>query len=127
MLFNILDLEQYQSDIIRSLRRVNSDYLQVGFYDSSFNPSIAQAMVQYQTVGAEESIALVYGTLIRLIIDQHQWKRKYVFVYLDQALALQGFISLRAYRLSPVALDHLKNEDDFSPEKLFMISSVVAD
>lgn len=89
-----LDLEQYQSDIIRSLRRVNSDYLQVGFYDSSFNPSIAQAMVQYQTVGVEESIALVY----------------------DQALALQGFISLRAYRLSPVALDHLKNEDDFSPE-----------
>ena len=56
-----LDLEQYQTDIIRNLRRVNSDYLQVGFYDSSFNRSLAQSMVSYQLSGVEESIALVYG------------------------------------------------------------------
>lgn len=89
-----LDVEQYQSDIIRSLRRVNSDYLQVGFYDSSFNRSLAQSMVPYQLSGVEESVALVY----------------------DQALALQGYISLKAYRLTPAALENLKIEEYFSPE-----------
>ncbi|CAF1392382.1 unnamed protein product [Adineta ricciae] len=89
-----LDLDQYQKDIIRNLRRVNSDYLLVGFYDSSFNPSIAQAMVEYQLSSVEESIALVY----------------------DQALAMQGYISLKAYRLTPAALENLKNEDYFSPD-----------
>jgi hypothetical protein len=57
----VVDLEQYQADIIRNLRRVNSDYLQVGFYDSSFNRSLAQSMVPYQLSGVEESIALIYG------------------------------------------------------------------
>jgi len=89
-----LDFEQYQTDIIRNLRRVNSDYLQVGFYDSSFNRSLAQSMVPYQLSGVEESIALVY----------------------DQALALQGYISLKAFRLTPAALENLKNEDYFSPD-----------
>ena len=56
-----LDFDHYQTEIIRSLRRVNSDYLQVGFYDSSFNRSLAQSMVPYQLSGVEESIALVYG------------------------------------------------------------------
>ncbi len=56
-----LDLEQYQADIMRNLRRVNSDYLQVGFYDSSFNRSLIQSMVPYQMSIVEESIALVYG------------------------------------------------------------------
>ncbi|CAF5206547.1 unnamed protein product, partial [Rotaria magnacalcarata] len=90
-----LDLEQYQADIIRSLRRVNSDYLQVGFYDSSFNRSLALCMVPHQLSGVEESVALVY----------------------DQALALQGYISLKAFRLTPAALDNLKNEEYFSPER----------
>lgn len=89
-----LDLEQYQSDFIRNLRRVNSDYLQVGFYDSSFNRSLPQAMVSYQLSIVEESVALVY----------------------DQALALQGYINLKAYRLTPAALENLKNEDYFSPD-----------
>jgi len=89
-----LDFEQYQTDIIRNLRRVNSDYLQVGFYDSSFNRSLAQSMVPYQLSGVEESIALVY----------------------DQALAVQGYISLKAYRLTPAALENLKIEDYFSPD-----------
>jgi hypothetical protein len=56
-----LDLEQYQGDIIRNLRRVNSDYLQVGFYESSFTRSLAQSMVPYQLSIVEESVALVYG------------------------------------------------------------------
>jgi translation initiation factor 3 subunit H len=89
-----LDFEQYQTDIIRNLRRVNSDYLQVGFYDSSFNRSLAQSMVPYQLSGVEESIALVY----------------------DQSLAMQGYISLKAYRLTPAALENLKIEDYFSPD-----------
>ncbi|CAF0752356.1 unnamed protein product [Rotaria sp. Silwood1] len=89
-----LDFELYQSEIIRNLRRVNSDYLQVGFYDSSFNRSLAQSMVPYQLSGVEESIALVY----------------------DQALALQGYISLKAYRLTLAALENLKNEEYFSPD-----------
>jgi len=59
--FLSLDLEQYQADIVRNLRRVNSDYLQVGFYDSSFNRSLAQSMVPYQLSIVEESIALIYG------------------------------------------------------------------
>jgi len=58
-----LDFEHYQAEIIRNLRRVNSDYLQVGFYDSSFNRSLAQSMVPYQLSGVEESVALVYGEL----------------------------------------------------------------
>jgi len=89
-----LDFDKYQTDIIHNLRRVNSDYLQVGFYDSSFNRSLAQSMVPYQLSGVEESIALVY----------------------DQALAVQGYISLKAYRLTPAALDNLKSEDYFSPD-----------
>lgn len=89
-----LDVKKYQLDIIKSLRRVNSDYLEVGFYDASFNRSLAQSMVPYQLTVAEESIALVY----------------------DHALALQGFISLKAYRLTPAALENLKNEEYFSPE-----------
>ncbi|CAF0729824.1 unnamed protein product [Rotaria sordida] len=89
-----LDFEQYQADIIRNLRRVNSDYLQVGFYDSSFNRLLVQSMVPYQLSGVEESIALVY----------------------DQALALQGYIKLKAYRLTPAALENLKNEEYFSPD-----------
>jgi hypothetical protein len=36
---------------------------------------------------------------------------------LDQALALQGYISLKAYRLTPAALENLKNEDYFSPDR----------
>ncbi|CAF3232428.1 unnamed protein product [Rotaria socialis] len=95
-----LDLEQYQADIIRSLRRVNSDYLQVGFYDSSFNRSLALCMVPHQLSGVEESVALVY----------------------DQALALQGYISLKAFRLTPAALDNLKNEEYFSPESAKLAS-----
>lgn len=59
--FFCLDFGKYQSDIIKSLRRVNSDYLEVGFYDASFNRSLAQSMVPYQSMVAEESIALVYG------------------------------------------------------------------
>ena len=63
MTINILylDFEQYQTEIMRNLRRVNSDYLQVGFYDSSFNRSFIQAMVPYQLFGVEGSIGLIYG------------------------------------------------------------------
>jgi len=39
------------------------------------------------------------------------------FFNLDQALALQGYISLKAYRLTPAALENLKNEDYFSPDR----------
>ena len=39
------------------------------------------------------------------------------FVDLDQTLALQGYISLKAYRLTPAALENLKSEDYFSPDK----------
>lgn len=106
-----LDLEQYQSDIIRSLRRVNSDYLQVGFYDSSFNRVLAQSMVPYQLSGVEESVALVYGTVDAIcLIDLRCF-------CLDQALALQGYISLKAYRLTAAALENLKNDEYFSPDR----------
>lgn len=54
-------MEKYQTDIIRNFRRVNSDYLEVGFYDCGFNRSMAQSMAQYQLSGVEESIALIYG------------------------------------------------------------------
>ena len=107
-----LDVEQYQADIIRNLRRVNSDYLQVGFYDSSFNRSLAQSMVPHQLSGVEESVALVYGTHFRLC-DGTRLHR----CDIDQALALQGYISLKAYRLTPAALENLKIEEYFSPEK----------
>jgi len=89
-----LDFGQYQRGFIKTLRRVNYDYLQVGFYDSSFNRSLAQSMVPYQLSEVEESIALVY----------------------DQALAAQGYISLKAFRLTAAALENLKNEDYFSPD-----------
>ncbi len=39
------------------------------------------------------------------------------FNYLDQALAVQGYISLKAYRLTPAALENLKNEEYFSPDR----------
>lgn len=36
---------------------------------------------------------------------------------LDQALAQQGYISLKAFRLTPAAVENLKNEDYFSPDR----------
>jgi hypothetical protein len=32
-------------------------------------------------------------------------------------LALQGYINLKAYRLTPAALENLKTEDYFSPDR----------
>jgi hypothetical protein len=69
-------------------------------------------MVPYQLSGVEESIALVYGEYILLVF----WE-KIFFFNLDQALALQGYISLKAFRLTPAALENLKNEDYFSPDR----------
>ena len=39
------------------------------------------------------------------------------FVFVDQALAVQGYIALKAYRLTPAAVDNLKIEDYFSPDR----------
>lgn len=70
-------------------------------------------MVQYQLSIVEESIALVYGWVVLC-----NWKKNNPTPFCaDQPLALQGYISLKAYRLTPAALENLKDETYFSPDK----------
>lgn len=52
----------------------------------------------------------------------HEGEEFTLFVFVDQALALQGYISLKAYRLTQAALDNLKSEDYFSPDRYYRMT-----
>lgn len=92
-----MDDEDFQLTMMRRLRQVNVDHQHVGWYQSAqfgnfLSPQLLESQFQYQT-SIEESICLVF----------------------DTAKTAQGFISMKAYRLTPEAIKMFK-ENDFSPD-----------
>ena len=62
---NTSPLGQYQRDMLSNLRKVNADYHQVGWYQSTYlGPHFSQVFLeshfQYQ-LEIEESVVLIYG------------------------------------------------------------------
>lgn len=79
--------------------RVNVDHFHVGWYQSAdvgnfLNLSLLESQYHYQT-SIEESVVLIY----------------------DTAKSARGFLTLKAYRLTPQAIQMYK-ENEFTPEAL---------
>lgn len=91
--------EQFQMEMLRCLREVNVDHLQVGWYTSTYlGTYISEALIQPQfdfQSQIEESIALVY----------------------DPVRTAQGAVSLRAFRLTQKFMDMYK-DSNFSVERV---------
>ncbi|CAK9800606.1 Eukaryotic translation initiation factor 3 subunit H [Anthophora quadrimaculata] len=95
----IIDEEEYQLAMMRRLRWVNVDHFHVGWYQSAdvgnfLNVSLLESQYHYQT-SIEESVVLIY----------------------DTAKSARGFLTLKAYRLTPQAIQMYK-EGEFTPEAL---------
>lgn len=78
--------EEFQSEMMRKLRMVNVDHLIVGWYQSAnfgnyFSPQLLESHFAYQT-SIEESVCLIY----------------------DTGKNNKGFLSVKAFRLKPMAL-----------------------
>lgn len=94
-----LDDEDFQLTMMRRLRQVNVDHQHVGWYQSAqfgnfLSPTLLESQFSYQT-SIEESICLIF----------------------DTAKTAQGFISLKALRLTPEAIKMFK-DNDFSPDTI---------
>jgi len=94
-----LDDEDFQLTMMRRLRQVNVDHQHVGWYQSAqfgnfLSPTLLESQFSYQT-SIEESICLIF----------------------DTAKTAQGFISLKALRLTPEAIKMFK-DGDFSPDTI---------
>jgi len=94
-----VDDEDFQLTMMRRLRQVNVDHQHVGWYQSAqfgnfLSPTLLESQFSYQT-SIEESICLIF----------------------DTAKTAQGFISLKAFRLTPEAIKMFK-EGDFSPDNI---------
>jgi len=92
-----IDDEDFQLSMMRRLRMVNVDHQHVGWYQSAqfgnfLSPQLLESQFSYQT-SIEESVCLVF----------------------DTAKTGQGFLNLKAYRLTPEAIKMFK-EGDFSPD-----------
>ncbi|XP_013405028.1 eukaryotic translation initiation factor 3 subunit H [Lingula anatina] len=93
------DEVQYQMEMMRNLRHVNIDHLHVGWYQSTYfgsflNKALLDSQFNYQH-SIEESVVLIY----------------------DPLRTSQGYLTLKAYRLTPAMMDMYK-EGDFSPEAI---------
>jgi len=94
-----LDDEDFQLTMMRRLRQVNVDHQHVGWYQSAqfgnfLSPTLLESQFSYQT-SIEESICLIF----------------------DTAKTTQGFISLKALRLTPEAIKMFR-DGDFSPDTI---------
>lgn len=94
-----VDEEEYQLAMMRRLRRVNVDHFHVGWYQSSdvgnfLSLTLLESQYHYQT-SIEESVVVVY----------------------DTQKSAGGFLTLKAYRLTPQAIAMYK-EGDFTPDAL---------
>merc|ERR1712083_1194537 len=94
-----IDDEDFQLSMMRRLRMVNVDHQHVGWYQSAqfgnfLSPQLLESQFSYQT-SIEESVCLIF----------------------DTAKTGQGFLSVKAYRLTPEAIKMFK-EGDFSPESV---------
>merc|ERR1719433_552434 len=89
--------EDFQIDMMRRLRMVNVDHWHVGWYQSAqfgnfLSPQLLESHFAYQT-SIEESVGLIF----------------------DTAKNSKGFLSLKAYRLTPEAIK-LYKAAEFTPE-----------
>jgi translation initiation factor 3 subunit H len=94
-----VDEEEYQLQMMRRLRRVNVDHFHVGWYQSSdignfLSLTLLESQYHYQT-SIEEAVVVVY----------------------DTQKTAGGFLTLKAYRLTPQAIQMYK-DGDFTPEAL---------
>ncbi|XP_037957550.1 eukaryotic translation initiation factor 3 subunit H [Teleopsis dalmanni] len=94
-----MDEEMYQLTMMRRLRRVNVDHFHVGWYQSSdvgnfLSMALLESQYHYQT-SIEESVVVIY----------------------DTQKSARGFLCLKAYRLTPQAIQMYK-EGDFTPDAL---------
>merc|ERR1712142_795743 len=91
--------EDYQLEMMRHLRKVNVDHLSVGWYQSTqlgnfITTQLLESQFSYQT-SIEESVVLIY----------------------DPIKTARGFLSIKAYRLTPEAISTVQ-ERDYTPEQL---------
>uniref|UniRef100_A0A2P2HXY0 Eukaryotic translation initiation factor 3 subunit H n=2 Tax=Hirondellea gigas TaxID=1518452 RepID=A0A2P2HXY0_9CRUS len=94
-----LDVEEYQLDMMRHLRKVNVDHLSVGWYQSSqlgnfVTRHLMDSQFSYQA-SIEESVVLIY----------------------DPLKTARGFLSIKAYRLTPESISVLQ-EREYTPDVL---------
>lgn len=94
-----VDEEEYQLAMMRRLRRVNVDHFHVGWYQSTdvgnfLSQTLLESQYHYQT-SIEESVVVVY----------------------DTQKSARGFLTLKAYRLTPQAIQMYK-DNDFTPDAL---------
>lgn len=94
-----VDEEEYQLAMMRRLRRVNVDHFHVGWYKSAdignfLSMTLLESQYHYQT-SIEESVVVVY----------------------DTQKSARGFLTLKAYRLTPQAIAMYKDAD-FTPDAL---------
>merc|ERR1711915_466128 len=94
-----VDEEDYQLEMMRHLRKVNVDHLSVGWYQSTqlgnfITTQLLESQYSYQT-SIEESVVLIY----------------------DPIKTARGFLSIKAYRLTPEAISVVQ-ERDYTPETL---------
>jgi len=94
-----VDEEEYQLAMMRRLRRVNVDHFHVGWYQSAdvgnfLSLTLLESQYHYQT-SIEESVVVVY----------------------DTQKSARGFLTLKAYRLTPQAIQMYKDQD-FTPDAL---------
>lgn len=94
-----MDEEEYQLAMMRRLRRVNVDHFHVGWYQSAdvgnfLSLPLLESQYHYQT-SIEESVVVIY----------------------DTQKSARGFLTLKAYRLTPQAIAMYK-ENDFTPDAL---------
>lgn len=92
-----MDEDEYQLAMMRRLRRVNVDHFHVGWYQSAdvgnfLSLTLLESQYHYQT-SIEESVVVIY----------------------DTQKSSRGFLTLKAYRLTPQAIDMYK-EGEFTPE-----------
>lgn len=94
-----IDEEEYQLNMMRRLRLVNVDHFHVGWYQSAdvgnfLSLPLLESQYHYQT-SIEESVVVIY----------------------DTQKSARGFLTLKAYRLTPQAIAMYK-EEKFTPEAL---------
>ena len=97
-----------------SLRKVNADYHQVGWYQSTylgshFTKDFFDSHILYQ-MEIEESVVLVYGNFVYLVMDFHMY-------FIDPLQSTMGNLSIQAFRLTPSVLQHNDKLDNSSPER----------
>lgn len=94
-----MDDEEYQLAMVRRLRRVNVDHFHVGWYQSTdvgnfLSLPLLDSQYAYQT-NIEESVVVIY----------------------DTQKSARGFLTLKAYRLTPQAIAMYK-DGDFTADAL---------